>query len=172
MLLANMAVAHKIHRAFPEQALLRRHPPPQTKMLNDLVEFCDQMGLPMDFSSAGALNVSAGNMGAGEALLGKAGGKPEARVRQPIASHQGPCPLALSAPQGRQEALGTRPSSCRAWRGAQETEGVPSGLAVGRGPVGRDGLSSGFLRALGLAETRSCFSWGAVRYSPPELSVM
>ncbi|XP_035161942.1 DIS3-like exonuclease 2 isoform X1 [Callithrix jacchus] len=58
MLLANMAVAHKIHRAFPEQALLRRHPPPQTRMLNDLMEFCDQMGLPMDFSSAGALNKS------------------------------------------------------------------------------------------------------------------
>lgn len=60
MLLANMAVAHKIYRAFPERALLRRHPPPQTKMLNDLVEFCDQMGLPMDFTSSGALNVSAG----------------------------------------------------------------------------------------------------------------
>lgn len=59
MLLANMAVAHKIFRTFPEQALLRRHPPPQTKMLSDLVEFCDQMGLPMDVSSAGALNVSA-----------------------------------------------------------------------------------------------------------------
>ncbi|XP_032133798.1 DIS3-like exonuclease 2 isoform X1 [Sapajus apella] len=58
MLLANMAVAHKIHRAFPEQALLRRHPPPQTRMLNDLMEFCDQMGLPVDFSSAGALNKS------------------------------------------------------------------------------------------------------------------
>ncbi|XP_057602223.1 DIS3-like exonuclease 2 isoform X2 [Hippopotamus amphibius kiboko] len=58
MLLANMAVAHRIHRAFPERALLRRHPPPQTKMLSDLVEFCDQMGLPMDFSSAGALNKS------------------------------------------------------------------------------------------------------------------
>ncbi|XP_011928046.1 PREDICTED: DIS3-like exonuclease 2 isoform X5 [Cercocebus atys] len=69
MLLANMAVAHKIHRAFPEQALLRRHPPPQTRMLNDLVEFCDQMGLPVDFSSAGALNVS-GGQGSGEALLG------------------------------------------------------------------------------------------------------
>ncbi|KAL4841090.1 hypothetical protein H8958_019037 [Nasalis larvatus] len=27
-------------------------------MLNDLVEFCDQMGLPVDFSSAGALNKS------------------------------------------------------------------------------------------------------------------
>ncbi|XP_011382020.1 DIS3-like exonuclease 2 isoform X1 [Pteropus vampyrus] len=58
MLLANMAVAHKIYRAFPERALLRRHPPPQTKMLSDLEEFCDQMGLPMDFSSAGALNKS------------------------------------------------------------------------------------------------------------------
>lgn len=65
MLLANMAVAHKIYQAFPEQALLRRHPPPQTKMLNDLEEFCDQMGLPMDFSSAGALNVSVGSLGAG-----------------------------------------------------------------------------------------------------------
>lgn len=58
MLLANMAVAHKIYRTFPERALLRRHPPPQTKMLNDLVEFCDQMGLPMDFTSSGALNKS------------------------------------------------------------------------------------------------------------------
>ncbi|KAG3275521.1 DIS3 like 3'-5' exoribonuclease 2, transcript variant X10 [Ictidomys tridecemlineatus] len=58
MLLANMAVAHKVYRAFPEQALLRRHPPPQMKMLNDLVEFCDQMGLSMDASSAGALNKS------------------------------------------------------------------------------------------------------------------
>ncbi|ELV09589.1 DIS3-like exonuclease 2 [Tupaia chinensis] len=58
MLLANMAVAHKIHRAFPTRALLRRHPPPQVKMLEDLEEFCDQMGLSMDFSSAGALNKS------------------------------------------------------------------------------------------------------------------
>lgn len=58
MLLANMAVAHRIHRAFPERALLRRHPPPQTKMLSDLAEFCGQMGLPVDFSSAGALNKS------------------------------------------------------------------------------------------------------------------
>nr|XP_004662302.1 DIS3-like exonuclease 2 [Jaculus jaculus]XP_045003790.1 DIS3-like exonuclease 2 [Jaculus jaculus] len=58
MLLANMAVAHKVFHTFPEQALLRRHPPPQTKMLSDLVEFCNQMGLPMDVSSAGALNKS------------------------------------------------------------------------------------------------------------------
>nr|XP_056706548.1 DIS3-like exonuclease 2 [Euleptes europaea] len=58
MLLANMAVAHQIYRSFPAQALLRRHPPPLTKMLNDLSEFCSQMGLEIDFSSAGALHKS------------------------------------------------------------------------------------------------------------------
>lgn len=85
MLLANMAVAHRIYRAFPETALLRRHPPPQTKMLNDLVEFCDQMGLPMDFSSAGALNVSAGGGGRqGEALLGEAEEGLGVGVQQPL----------------------------------------------------------------------------------------
>ncbi|OCT57621.1 DIS3-like exonuclease 2 isoform X2 [Xenopus laevis] len=56
MLLANMAVAHHIYRRFPEEALLRRHPPPQTKMLNDLIEFCDQMGLQLDFTSSGTLH--------------------------------------------------------------------------------------------------------------------
>ncbi|KAJ8356814.1 hypothetical protein SKAU_G00196080 [Synaphobranchus kaupii] len=58
MLLANMAAAHQIYRSFPKQALLRRHPPPQTKMVDDLTEFCDQMGLNLDFSSAGALHRS------------------------------------------------------------------------------------------------------------------
>uniref|UniRef100_A0A8D0H848 DIS3-like exonuclease 2 n=1 Tax=Sphenodon punctatus TaxID=8508 RepID=A0A8D0H848_SPHPU len=58
MLLANMAVAHQIYRSFPEKAMLRRHPPPQTKLLNDLMEFCDQMGLDVDFSSAGSLHKS------------------------------------------------------------------------------------------------------------------
>lgn len=58
MLLANMAVAHQIYRSFPEGALLRRHPPPQTKMVDELQEFCDQMGLAVDFASAGALHVS------------------------------------------------------------------------------------------------------------------
>ncbi|XP_043347735.1 DIS3-like exonuclease 2 isoform X7 [Dermochelys coriacea] len=62
MLLANMAVAHQIYRSFPQQALLRRHPPPQTKMLNDLMEFCDQLGLEIDFSSAGALHKSLNEM--------------------------------------------------------------------------------------------------------------
>lgn len=59
MLLANMAVAHRIYRSFPEQAFLRRHPPPQTKLLKDLMDFCNQVGLDIDFSSAGTLHVSA-----------------------------------------------------------------------------------------------------------------
>lgn len=58
MLLANMAVAHQIYRSFPEQAFLRRHPPPQTKLLKDLMDFCNQVGLDIDFSSAGTLHVS------------------------------------------------------------------------------------------------------------------
>ncbi|XP_070609898.1 DIS3-like exonuclease 2 [Erythrolamprus reginae] len=58
MLLANMAVAHRIYRSFPSRALLRRHPPPQSKMLHDLMAFCNQMGLEIDSSSAGALHKS------------------------------------------------------------------------------------------------------------------
>jgi hypothetical protein len=37
MLLANMAVAHKIKNHYPETSFLRRHPPPQAKMVEDLV---------------------------------------------------------------------------------------------------------------------------------------
>ncbi len=37
MLLANMAVARKIHRSYPDMAMLRRHPEPQTKQLDELV---------------------------------------------------------------------------------------------------------------------------------------
>ncbi|WP_419591850.1 RNB domain-containing ribonuclease [Thiolapillus sp.] len=37
MLLANMAVAHKIRAAHKDKALLRRHPPPQSRMIDELV---------------------------------------------------------------------------------------------------------------------------------------
>ena len=37
MLMANMAVARKIYECFPEQALLRRHPPPKRESVNRLV---------------------------------------------------------------------------------------------------------------------------------------
>ena len=37
MLLANMAVAHQLQKHYPDKALLRRHPPPHEKPLEDLV---------------------------------------------------------------------------------------------------------------------------------------
>lgn len=58
MLLANMATAHHIYREFPELALLRRHPPPKAKMVEELQELCTQLGIDIDLSSAGALHVS------------------------------------------------------------------------------------------------------------------
>lgn len=61
MLLANIATAHHIYRRFPELALLRRHPPPKTKMLDELQELCDQLVINIDLSTAGALHVSTHN---------------------------------------------------------------------------------------------------------------
>ncbi|XP_066537075.1 DIS3-like exonuclease 2 [Hoplias malabaricus] len=58
MLLANMAVAHQIYRKFPREALLRRHPPPQSRMMEVLQELCDQLGLDIDLASAGSLHRS------------------------------------------------------------------------------------------------------------------
>lgn len=58
MLLANIATANHIYRKFPQLALLRRHPPPKAKMVDELQELCDQLGLDIDLSSAGALHVS------------------------------------------------------------------------------------------------------------------
>ncbi|XP_061550801.1 DIS3-like exonuclease 2 isoform X1 [Phycodurus eques] len=58
MLLANIATAHHIYKRFPELALLRRHPPPKAKMVDELQELCDQLGIDIDLSSAGALNKS------------------------------------------------------------------------------------------------------------------
>lgn len=57
MLLANIATAHHIHCSFPDLALLRRHPPPKTKMVEELQELCDQLGIDIDLTSAGALHV-------------------------------------------------------------------------------------------------------------------
>ncbi|XP_074506588.1 DIS3-like exonuclease 2 isoform X2 [Sebastes fasciatus] len=58
MLLANIATAHHIHKRFPQLAMLRRHPPPKAKMVDELQELCDQLGIDIDLSSAGALHKS------------------------------------------------------------------------------------------------------------------
>lgn len=61
MLLANIATANHIYRKFPDLALLRRHPPPKAKLVDELQELCDQLGIDIDLSSAGALHVSTYN---------------------------------------------------------------------------------------------------------------
>lgn len=58
MLLANMATATHIYEKFPELALLRRHPPPKAKMVMELQALCSQLGLNIDFTSAGSIHVS------------------------------------------------------------------------------------------------------------------
>ncbi|CAG5131109.1 unnamed protein product, partial [Candidula unifasciata] len=58
MLLANMAVAHKIKNSFPDKAILRRHPPPQHKPLEAVEELCGNLGLEINGASAGELQKS------------------------------------------------------------------------------------------------------------------
>ena len=58
MLLANMAVAFKIYKAYPELAVLRRHPEPQGKMLDDLVALCTNLDVDLDVRSAGTIQQS------------------------------------------------------------------------------------------------------------------
>nr|XP_020504890.1 DIS3-like exonuclease 2 [Labrus bergylta] len=58
MLLANIATANHIYHKFPQLAMLRRHPPPKAKMVDELQELCDQLGISIDLSSAGALHKS------------------------------------------------------------------------------------------------------------------
>ena len=57
MLLANMAVAHKIHKDFPLLAVLRRHPAPQRRAIDQFEKTCRELGLDVDVRSAGALQV-------------------------------------------------------------------------------------------------------------------
>ncbi|KAG8198903.1 hypothetical protein JTE90_015115 [Oedothorax gibbosus] len=58
MLLANMTVAEHIYKAFPELSMLRRHPPPQPKLLDDTVKMCEAMGVIIDARSSGTLQTS------------------------------------------------------------------------------------------------------------------
>ncbi|XP_030837613.1 DIS3-like exonuclease 2 [Strongylocentrotus purpuratus] len=58
MLLANMAAAHRIFKAEPQRAFLRRHPPPKEKMMDDLATLCESLGLDMDGTTAGKLQAS------------------------------------------------------------------------------------------------------------------
>lgn len=58
MLLANMSVAKKISDHFPTGALLRCHPPPKTKIMQEFLDYCRRMGQEMSAVSAAALQQS------------------------------------------------------------------------------------------------------------------
>ena len=51
-----MAVAWKIYSAFPDIALLRRHPPPKEKALLELLEKSAALNYPMTGSTSTELN--------------------------------------------------------------------------------------------------------------------
>ncbi|KAK7301320.1 hypothetical protein RJT34_12181 [Clitoria ternatea] len=58
MLLANRTVAEVICRAYPDGALLRRHPEPNMRKLKEFMAFCQKHGLELDTSSSGQLHWS------------------------------------------------------------------------------------------------------------------
>uniref|UniRef100_T1IJ75 DIS3-like exonuclease 2 n=1 Tax=Strigamia maritima TaxID=126957 RepID=T1IJ75_STRMM len=58
MLLANMAVAHKILKSFPGKAVLRCHPPPIQHLMDEVLETFSTVGLNLDSSSAGKIQES------------------------------------------------------------------------------------------------------------------
>lgn len=63
MLLANMAVAKRIHSAFPTLALLRRHPPPKKAMMSQTLAQMKTLGVDINGESAGALGASIAKLG-------------------------------------------------------------------------------------------------------------
>ncbi|KAJ4814037.1 DIS3-like exonuclease 2 [Rhynchospora pubera] len=58
MLLANRSVAEVIASAFPDCALLRRHPEPNLRRLREFEVFCGRLGIELDASSSGQLHLS------------------------------------------------------------------------------------------------------------------
>uniref|UniRef100_A0A061SEE0 Dis3-like exonuclease 2 n=1 Tax=Tetraselmis sp. GSL018 TaxID=582737 RepID=A0A061SEE0_9CHLO len=55
MLLANKHIAEYISRVFPDRALLRKHSPPDNRLLVALEENCKALGIAMDISSSGTI---------------------------------------------------------------------------------------------------------------------
>jgi protein SSD1 len=62
MLLANIAVAHKITSAYPDSAMLRRHQPPLEKSLLEAIRKLEKNGITIDTSSSKSINDSLNNI--------------------------------------------------------------------------------------------------------------
>ena len=52
MLLANMAVAHRMYKAFPEKAMLRCHPKPDARQLEEIRALCNSIGINFSHESS------------------------------------------------------------------------------------------------------------------------
>ena len=52
MLLANMAVAHRIYKAFPDRAMLRCHPKPDARQLEEVSALCSSLGINFSHASS------------------------------------------------------------------------------------------------------------------------
>jgi len=57
-LMANVLVAQKISSNFPEQALLRRQSEPHPRKMDELFEYAEKLGYPLDDESPGTLQAS------------------------------------------------------------------------------------------------------------------
>ena len=53
-----MAIAHHIYVAYPETALLRRHPKPHEKQLEDVIEICKSFGIKFNGTSSKTIQES------------------------------------------------------------------------------------------------------------------
>ena len=55
MLFANMAVAHRIYKAFPDRAMLRCHPKPDARQLEEVRILCESLGINFSHQSSKAI---------------------------------------------------------------------------------------------------------------------
>ncbi|KAL7327235.1 hypothetical protein PS15p_209457 [Mucor circinelloides] len=58
MLRANMSVAEKIAKHYPNEALLRQHSPPHERTLNEFIKIAENLGYTFDGSTAGSMQKS------------------------------------------------------------------------------------------------------------------
>ena len=94
MLLANMAAAARVARWLPSRALLRRHPPPAERKMEELAKtIFEKVGVRLDVSSSRALQASLVALREGAAREG-AGASPAAAA---AAAAGGRAPAALGA---------------------------------------------------------------------------
>jgi len=62
MLLANMAVGHKIYQNNPDKAILRCHAPPQEILMEGVADTCKKFGIPFNIKNSSGISSSLGEI--------------------------------------------------------------------------------------------------------------